>query len=146
MFRKSPPAQTSNFPANPEGSAAARNMFSNGTDISLHIYLSEFEDRVNYTPDNLFWFKENLVYGDWYSGMNGDGSYTVKKDLEITEKMRNNGSLYLHAYITRLGESPDPSSKVYGKSFVTYAKKSLNRYKYVVEILKFFGLYTYACS
>ena len=35
--------------------------------------------------DALIWLEEELVYGDWTSGVNGDGSYEKKTNLAISE-------------------------------------------------------------
>lgn len=67
------------------------------------------------------------MYGDWTSGSDGDGTFVVEKEYAITENLRNNGSLYLYGYLTRLGESPDPKDKNYAKSQYSFVKKVLNR-------------------
>lgn len=124
LFRK--PAATNNTQT--PNAEAARNMFQDGNEISLYIYLSEFPEYKSFAENDLFWHKEKLIYGDWTSGPNSDGTYTYEKELSITENLRKNGSLYLHAYLTKFGESPDPRSKHYGKNFISYTKKALNRY------------------
>lgn len=75
----------------------------------------------------MFWYKDGLVYGDWNSGPNSDGTYVIEKYVPISDRVRNNGSLYLHAFLTKTGESPDPLAKNYGKKYMTYATKQLNR-------------------
>lgn len=39
--------------------------------LSEDSYLSEIDDK------DLIWKKTNLVYGDWNSGPNNDGTYTM---------------------------------------------------------------------
>lgn len=102
-------------------------MFTNGTDIALYIYLTENEKHLDFKDDNLFWMKENLIYGDWYSGIEGDGTYTYENDVNITDTLKNNGSLYLHGYITRMGYSPNPKDKNYAKQELSYVKKAVNK-------------------
>ncbi|GJQ84537.1 hypothetical protein Trydic_g20033 [Trypoxylus dichotomus] len=109
--------------------SAAKNMFTNGTDIALYIYLTESEKHTDFKESNLFWMKEDLVYGDWYSGIYGDGTYSLEKDINVTDNLKNNGSLYLHGYITRMGYSPNPRHKNYAKQEICYVKKALNKYK-----------------
>lgn len=128
FFRK-PTPQVQSPSGAPDGApaTAARNMFANGTDISLFVYLTENEI-MDFERANLFWFKDRLVYGDWYSGPNRDGIFERQKDVLISENMLNNGSLFLHAFITRDGDSPNPKEKNFGRHQMAYAKKALNRY------------------
>nr|XP_023015225.1 cleft lip and palate transmembrane protein 1 homolog [Leptinotarsa decemlineata] len=107
----------------------AKNIFSDGTLMNLYVYLSENETMDNYHNSNLFWLKEGLRYGDWTSGPNLDGSYVIEKDVPITDNMRNNGSLFLHAYLVRSGYSPDPAAKNFAKNQMSSIMKQLNRYK-----------------
>lgn len=107
----------------------AANLFKEGTVMALHVYLTESEDLDNYDRRNAFWYKDGLVYGDWLAGPNKDGSFFIEKEVPLTENLRNNGSLYLHAFITKHGDSPDPKASNYGRDFISYAKKQLNRYK-----------------
>ncbi|XP_018576856.1 cleft lip and palate transmembrane protein 1 homolog [Anoplophora glabripennis] len=107
----------------------ARNIFQEGTVLNLYIYLSENETVNNYHPSNLFWYKEGLTYGDWSSGPNGDGTYFIEKSVPVTPNMRNNGSLFLHAFLTRSGYSPDPKAENYARNQMSSVMKQLNRYK-----------------
>ncbi|CAH1174120.1 unnamed protein product [Phaedon cochleariae] len=124
-----PPVTTANENGVKVAQRAARNIFPERTVMNLYIYLSDNETMDNYHPSNLFWYKEGLTYGDWNAGPYGDGSYAVEKDVPITPNMRNNGSLFLHAYLTRLGYSPDPSADNYAKHQMSSVMKQLNRYK-----------------
>ncbi|XP_044254210.1 cleft lip and palate transmembrane protein 1 homolog [Tribolium madens] len=127
FFRKPAPPQTNNTGvATP--SFAAKNMFTEGTPLSLHVYITENEELSDFNPSNLFWYKDNLVYGDWTSGPNKDGTYFIEKNITITDHIRNNGSLYLHAFVTRQGESPNPKASNHGKQ-LTHVTKQLNKYK-----------------
>ena len=55
---------------------AATNLFVNGTVFDLYVYLSEDEEFLNFNDSNsLVWKHEGLIYGDWYSGTEGDGIY-----------------------------------------------------------------------
>lgn len=130
FFRK-PAVQT---PTNVSGGTAgpaptASNLFPNGTELSLYVYISESADYTNFKDSDMFWFKEDLIYGDWISGATADGIYTHEKELQITDHLRNNGSLYLHAYLTRRNEHPNPRARNYGKSGMSYVNKPLNKFK-----------------
>lgn len=52
----------------------------------MRVYISEeefFNDFSN--PDYLFWENENVEYGDWTSGPNGDGSLTYTDVIKATD-------------------------------------------------------------
>ncbi|XP_030760001.1 cleft lip and palate transmembrane protein 1 homolog [Sitophilus oryzae] len=126
-FFRGPKPQTAN---NTQGPAIqARNIFSDGTPLTLYVYLSESETLKNYSYSNLFWVKENIIYGDWTAGNNKDGIFEIEKDIPITEGMANNGSLYIHGFVTKLGYSPDPTAKNFDRDHTTSMTKQLNRFK-----------------
>lgn len=88
------------------------------------MFLSEqktFDDfgRENWTQD--------IVYGDWNEGPFGDGTFVFETDYPISENIRNNGSLYLHAYVTKRGDNPNPKSKNFAGERHCYAVKQLNK-------------------
>ena len=113
------PGAVSNLPK-----GAASNLFSNGTVFDLYVYLSEDPELINFNDSNaLIWNKNGLVYGDWYSGENGDGTYTFTTTLDTTEALQNNGSIYLHTFIVRDGKSPDPAT---GKTYFKYSDLSVS--------------------
>lgn len=136
-FFRRPAAPTTDPTPGAGGAAAvartpAWNIFTNGTPLDLYVYVSEDEDFKDFSnKDNIIWMKENLIYGDWSSGPLEDGTYTVKKSIQTSERTRNNGSIYLHAYIVRNGKSPDPKSPKdqYGGKQICYLRKQLNKYK-----------------
>jgi Cleft lip and palate transmembrane protein 1 (CLPTM1) len=109
----------------------AWNFFENGTLFDLHIYMSEDSDFKKFNdPSSLIWFREGLVYGDWSSGKNNDGTYTQSIKFKASENLKNNGSIYLHIYITKTGKSPDPASgEDYAGFEVAYSRRQLNKYK-----------------
>ncbi|KAJ3658069.1 hypothetical protein Zmor_009835 [Zophobas morio] len=128
FFRRPAPPQTNNTGA-ATPTFTAKNIFQEGTPLSLHVYVSEKEQMEDFSSVDLFWYKDNLVYGDWTSGGSRDGTYFVEKNVTISDQMRNNGSLYLHAFITRRGESPNPQASNYGKNQMTRVTKQLNKFK-----------------
>ncbi|KAF5289121.1 hypothetical protein FQA39_LY15223 [Lamprigera yunnana] len=127
FFRSRPQPQPGNNSAIP--ALVAKNMFENGTRMSLHIYLTESPSNTNFKENDLFWIQPNLIYGDFNSGKEYNGIYIVEKELKITDNLRNNGSLYLHGYLTRFGGSPDPAAPNYAKQEISYVKIQLNKYK-----------------
>lgn len=83
LFRRQPaqpPTGAPGVPSTPRG-VPCSNMFPRGTPIELFAYLSEhsYFDAFNNT-DSLFWHQPDLIYGDWKSGPNGDGSF-IKQGL-----------------------------------------------------------------
>lgn len=129
FFRKSPstPDSTST-PARPP----ALNYFENSTLMDLYVFLSEHEIFTNFNDSKaLIWEKHDLVYGDWFSGPDGDGTYTFETTIKTSEKIRNNGSLYLHTYIIK---KEDTTAKKNVKERlsdvgVAYSSKQLNKFK-----------------
>lgn len=108
----------------------AFNFFENGTLFDLHVYLSEHFTEVDFKEKtNLIWLQEDLVYGDWSSGRSHDGTYKHSVVVRASKELMNNGSIYLHSYVTRAGESPDPSNSNYAKEYYGYSRKQLNKFK-----------------
>ncbi|CAB3368484.1 Hypothetical predicted protein [Cloeon dipterum] len=108
----------------------ALNIFENGTLMDMYVFLSENEQFNDFNdPKSLVWHKENLVYGDWYGGPDLDGSYSTSLTFPTSQKLRNNGSIFLHVYVTKNGYSPDPKSASYSGKNVAYAHKMLNKFK-----------------
>lgn len=105
-------------------SHAAFNFFENGTMFDLYVYLSEdFDFKKFNDPESFVWFQDGLVYGDWYSGKEGDGSYIKNLKFKPSKQLQNNGSIYLHTYVTKTGRSPDPASgDDYAGFEVSYAR------------------------
>lgn len=109
----------------------AWNFFENGTLFDLHAYISEDFDEVRFNdPKSLVWFQEGLVYGDWYGGQNGDGTVSHAASFQTSEKLQNNGSIYLHVYVTKFGMSPDPKAgSSYAGKELGYVRRLLNKFK-----------------
>lgn len=130
LFRRGtqPPSQTGQPTTNV--SQLASNLFERGTLMDLYVYISEAESQV----DSVFnhsavWIERNLTYGDWRNGPNGDGSYTKAVSVNISERVQNNGSLYIHVYFVKTGHSPDPSdADRYSPLHMVHKSKLLNKY------------------
>jgi hypothetical protein len=52
----------------------------------LYVYLSESEKFTDFSnPEALIWSEKGLVYGDWSSGSNGDGTRVHNIEFETSE-------------------------------------------------------------
>ena len=52
----------------------------------MYVFVSEQEKFTNFNDEkSLFWLEEELSYGDWLSGIKGDGSYEKHGKLPISE-------------------------------------------------------------
>lgn len=134
-FFRRPAATPGVDPNAPAGVATSKlpawNLFENGTVFDLHAYLSDDIGHVDFSnPKNLLWFQKGLTYGDWYGGQNGDGTFTHSTQIEASEKLQNNGTIYLHVYVTKFGLSPNPSSKdSYAGTEMGHVSRLLNKFK-----------------
>ncbi|XP_031833326.1 putative lipid scramblase CLPTM1 [Nomia melanderi] len=112
--------------------SAAINIFENGTSFDLHVYLSESENFEQFDdPRKLIWMEQGLIYGDWYSGPTKDGQRVTEYKFTPSDQLKNNGSIYLHVYVTKSGKSPNPKAgkNIYAGDYMSYSKKMLNKYK-----------------
>lgn len=129
MFRQ--PSAPKPDLSNPSGTARvpATNMFPNGTTLDLYCYLSDKEFYDDFEKLKLIWTYNGLVYGDWNSGPNNDGTVTFSTEITPSHSLKNNGSIYLHVFMVEEGKSPDPKHKAYAGPRIAYGKKMLNKYK-----------------
>ena len=74
-------------------------------------------------------FFKGLVYGDWTSGPDGDGTYSFSMQFEPSAALQNNGSIYLHTFVVKGGKSPDPSTGKgkFSKKWTMYKKRMMNK-------------------
>lgn len=118
------PNDAQKTPAAVGAKVPAWNYFENGTMFDLHVYLSDNFDYVDFKkPDSLVWLQEGLVYGDWSSGPAEDGTYIHSTTIKATPNLMRNGSIYLHAFVTRTGQTPE------SEKYVASARRMLNKYK-----------------
>lgn len=110
---------------------AAFNYFDNGTLFDLHVYLTEESTEIDWMDSNtLIWFEEGLTYGDWYAGIQKDGVFQKSIRFNTSKTLQNNGSIYLHAFVTKSGRSPNPNSgDQYAGKFIGSAVKMINKFK-----------------
>lgn len=126
FFRK-PQAPISTDPATgvqSKGSMPAFNLFPNGSALDLYVFISESKKFTDFeNKEALIWRKNNLIYGDWYGGSSGDGTYVLKSQISTSNAVQNNGSIYLHVYMMKHGTSPKHLE------FGTYNVRQLNKFK-----------------
>lgn len=129
MFRRGSTPAPGAGPSSPSSPALrpSSNLFPNGTDMDLWVYLSESESGPNWEKD-LLWTQKDLVYGDWYSGPKGDSSYDFETDFVPSQRVKNNGTLWLHVYVVKADTTPFPGNRT-ASIFKVHKKKQLNRYK-----------------
>jgi len=137
MFKRPTPSTTPD-PNNPNAvttqlpKGAASNLFMNGTVFDLYIFISEDPELINFNDtQSLIWMKDGLVYGDWYSGPAGDGTYTYSTQIEASEALQKNGSMYLHTFVVKTGKSPDPATGKgrFSKKWTMYKSRMMNKFK-----------------
>ncbi|XP_008553083.1 putative lipid scramblase CLPTM1 [Microplitis demolitor] len=110
----------------------AVNVYDNGTLFDLYVFLSEAEVFNSFEDSRaLIWQEKGLVYGDWTSGPNHDGTRFFNHKFEASNKLKNNGSIYLHIYTTKAGKSINPKDgkELYSATHVCYTKKMVNKFK-----------------
>ncbi|XP_035223374.1 cleft lip and palate transmembrane protein 1 homolog, partial [Stegodyphus dumicola] len=107
----------------------SQNLFQNGTVMDLYVYLTE-DKRLSFKEESLIWYQPNIIYGDWYGGPNGDGTYTLETEITATKNMQRNCSIWLHTCITKHGRSPNPrDKKKYSRRDAVCKSKRMNKYK-----------------
>ncbi|KAK0422658.1 hypothetical protein QR680_007704 [Steinernema hermaphroditum] len=109
----------------------ATNIFPDGQLFDFHMYLSESKATVHDfgDPDLLIWCEMNLMYGDWSSGPNADGSLEKTISFPTPDVLLRNGSLYLHVFVTKHGNAHNPSEEGYEEDEVAHEIYQLNKYK-----------------
>ncbi|XP_064600174.1 putative lipid scramblase CLPTM1 isoform X2 [Liolophura sinensis] len=124
-----------NTPAPQEGGTAPPtapgfNTFSKNMEMDMYVYVNEEEQFSEFDkPENLFWLERSLIYGDWEAGPNHDGSIVKHGQISVTENLQNNGSLFIHVYFVKNGNSPNPKDKSYRRDKTAFKSKMLNKYK-----------------
>ncbi|XP_065833660.1 putative lipid scramblase CLPTM1 [Oscarella lobularis] len=108
-----------------------KNLFEKGQQLNLHVFVNEKENftYVSGNDGDLFWFEEDLEYGNWEDGENGDGSRYISKEIALSDAVQKNASLYLHVFIVKSGFPIDPSEEQYNQLAVVNESLRLNRYK-----------------
>ncbi|PAV87024.1 hypothetical protein WR25_12697 isoform A [Diploscapter pachys] len=108
----------------------ARNLFPPGQLFDLYMYLDESDETfIEFEKGNLFWMEKGLKYGDYSSGPDKDGTLVFQRTIPTPEVLLRNESLFLHVFITKSGQSPDPKDRNYIRREVVYEVKQLNKFK-----------------
>ncbi|XP_073250120.1 putative lipid scramblase CLPTM1 isoform X2 [Porites lutea] len=88
---------------------ASTNMFKTDQKIELWVYLAEEKHFTDFNnTGKLIWHEKELKYGNWTDGPLMDGTRLFSTTIQASEKVQNNGTLYIHVYITKRGRFPDP--------------------------------------
>lgn len=125
-----PPATTDGKPPAQGAYEYTTNLFEKGTFMDMYVYVSENKDLQDLSKETVFWSKKGLVYGDWESGPQRDGTHIFSGSIPASATVQNNGSLYLHVYIVKEGYSPDPKEKDrYSMKYTVYSSMQLNKFK-----------------
>lgn len=108
-------------------------IFDRGFPMDLYVYISEdsFEPDF-FNPKELRWIRKNIIYDRWDQGPNGDSTYQEELDIELSEKVQRNGSLWIHTYFVKSGFIPyeeTRTAKNFSPIYTLHRKKLLNRYK-----------------
>ncbi|KAK1150723.1 hypothetical protein AOXY_G33438 [Acipenser oxyrinchus oxyrinchus] len=129
-FRRGPSTPDQSSPTGAP-QVPSRNLFPRDTLMDLHIYISESEHFTDFNnTEALLWGQTDLVYGDWSSGENRDGCYEHYQELDVPERVKQNGSVYIHVYFTKSGFHPDPKRKAqYRRLATVHMSRMLNKYK-----------------
>ncbi|XP_065185232.1 putative lipid scramblase CLPTM1 [Sycon ciliatum] len=110
--------------------SVGRNLFPPNQSMELAVYLTESSNFTEFNCTScLLWEEAELVMGSWTDGPNKDGKFSFSTNISISEAVQNNGSLYLHAFVTKTGHSPDPSSTTYNQLSTVNSSRLLTRYK-----------------
>ena len=66
-----------------------------------------------------------------YAGPNNDGIFTQELEIPVPEVVQNNGSFYLHTFLVRTGDSPDPSGDncPHRSDYTVHRIRQMNRFK-----------------
>ncbi|XP_032231498.1 cleft lip and palate transmembrane protein 1 homolog [Nematostella vectensis] len=108
----------------------ATNLFNTNQKMELYVYLSELSNFQNFEDKgSLIWHQKDLQFGNWTDGPAKDGVFMFSTQLKTSENLMNNGSLYAHVYITKIGKNPNPASPKFDKRAVVYRSKMLTVYK-----------------
>lgn len=130
FFRRPAQSPQSNVAGPAVAPHTATNIYSNGTYFDLHVYLSESEKFKDFNNSKAkVWTEYGLIYGDWSSGPENDGSRFFHHKFVPSQALLNNGSVFLHVYVTPKGKSPDPKNRLYGGEMVAHGSRRVNKFR-----------------
>lgn len=131
------PSRAPVAPPGPDGkpsSAAAaapslfQSTFKDKDEFSLFVYVTPSEVNT-FEKESLVWQLDGLVFGDWESGANKDGSRALNITLPVTDSLAHNGSLWAHVYCVKstFPDAPGPSLEANTRD-VSFSKFLITRY------------------
>uniref|UniRef100_A0A1B6G4Q6 Cleft lip and palate transmembrane protein 1 n=1 Tax=Cuerna arida TaxID=1464854 RepID=A0A1B6G4Q6_9HEMI len=134
FFRRPAPTPVEQGGATAPVKLPAFNYFENGSLMDMYVFLSEEERFVRFDdPSALIWKQQDLIYGDWTGGPNGDGTFNMDYTIQTSEKLRNNGSIYLHVYVVKHDKHYDPSKgpneKTFLSQYTAHTTRQLNKFR-----------------
>ncbi|XP_055334476.1 putative lipid scramblase CLPTM1 [Paramacrobiotus metropolitanus] len=132
--RRNAPATTTT--TGPDGVAVpvkgGQNVFGPMMPMDLYAYVSERPRFYKFDEESLFWKENEILYGDYQSGVDGEGTFRKTGILEIPEAVQKNASnLYIHVYFVQSGASPRPTDSRYNPGMTLYKSFQLNKMKKV---------------
>jgi hypothetical protein len=120
-------------PVDPSLSRANTNLFEKGFAMDLYVYISEDSYEPDFFDDReLRWIQRNIIFDDWTQGPNKDSTFRTEIDIELSPKVQNNGSLWLHSYFVKSGFIPFEATRTaenFSPIYTVHKKKQLNKYK-----------------
>ena len=107
------------------------NVFGRGTSMSLFVYLNDLETLPEgyLNQEAPHWSLEEIEYGDWYGGPNKDSTYFTNFKYSVPESVQNNGTIYLHCYLTKDDSSHNPATSPHNAKDVIYRSKAITKFK-----------------
>ncbi|XP_058944990.2 putative lipid scramblase CLPTM1 [Pocillopora verrucosa] len=109
---------------------ASTNLFKTDQKIELWVYLAEEQHFTDFNnSEKLVWHERGLKFGNWTDGPQMDGSRLFSTNIQASERTQNNGSLYIHVYVTKTGRSPDPMHPKFNKLAVVNRSLLLTVYR-----------------
>ncbi|ORX86897.1 CLPTM1-domain-containing protein [Anaeromyces robustus] len=113
------------LPNQNENNFIVRNLWktNENTKTDLYVYLSENEIFSEFNDESkLLWNINDIKYHDY--NVNYDKEFKVK----LPESVLNNGTYYLHSFLTFSGVSPNPQNSSFDRKKITYNKKCKIKY------------------
>lgn len=87
------------------------------------MYLTEWEDFDFERDQGQQLWVEELVYGKWTDGPNGDGTRVMSAEVPVPEGVQHNGSWYMHVFIVKAGYPLDVEDEDYVKQNIAYVSR-----------------------